>query len=505
MSDFVRLLRAEWTKLRSVRRWMITLAGVAGLIIGLGVLAANGGSTDVNEKPNFVVGPAGTPVTDGMQLVHQTITGDGSITVRVGSLGEPPAERERSGGPPGAQTLPPGPWGGAGVIIKDGTNPGSAYAAVLLTPTHGVRMQANYDTDLAGSAGEGPRWLRLTRTGDIVTGYESTDGSAWQKLGELTVAGLPRTAELGMFVSAEPEMKLARSAGGTSLGAHEVQAMATFDNVTLTGAASGTGQAAAWRSDPVAMPQAPDMRQKGGGPPEGRMTEANGVFTVVGSGKIGPEVPPDDMVQNSLFGVLGGLMALIAVAALFATSEYRRGMIRTTFLASPRRGRVLAAKAVVIGGVAYVIGLASAVVTVLVTRPMLREHGFAPPAFPAVSLTDGPVVRVLLLTAAFMAAVGVFSVALGTILRRSAVAITTAIVLVILPIIVGSLLPLTPARWLMQTTLAGGFATLRTKAPDSTLVEPWSMISPWTGLAVVWVYAAGALGLAWWLLRRRDA
>src|SRR6185503_7194936 len=100
----------------------------------------------------------------------------------------------------------------------------------------------------------------------------------------------------------------------------------------------------------------------------GSMTEANGVFTVTGSGKIGPEEPPDDMVQNSLYGVLGGLMALIAVAALFATSEYRRGMIRTTFLASPQRGRVLAAKAVVIGGVAYVIGLAAAIVTVIITQ-----------------------------------------------------------------------------------------------------------------------------------------
>jgi len=85
------------------------------------------------------------------------------------------------------------------------------------------------------------------------------------------------------------------------------------------------------------------------------------------------------------------------------------------------------------------------------------------------------------------------------------VAITTAIVLVILPVIVGSLLPMAPARWLMQLTLAGGFATMRAKAPDPTLVEPWSMISPWAGLGVVWAYAAGAVVLAWWLLRRRDA
>jgi hypothetical protein len=164
--SFGRLLLAEWTKLRSVRRWVITLFGVAALTVGVSVLAANGGSTDINERPNFVVGPDGTAVADGMQFVHQPIAGDGAITVRVASLGKPQAERAASGGLAGSTLLPPGPWGGAGVIIKDGTRTGSAYASVLLTPAHGVRMQANYETDLAGTAGGGPRWLRLTRSGE---------------------------------------------------------------------------------------------------------------------------------------------------------------------------------------------------------------------------------------------------------------------------------------------------------------------------------------------------
>lgn len=499
--NFGRLLLAEWTKLRSVRRWVITLFGVAVLTIGISVLAANGGSTDINEKPNFVVGPDGSPVSDGMEFVHQPITGDGSITVRVASLGKPPEERQGSGGMAGSTALPVGPWGGAGVIIKDGTRTGSAYASVLLTPTHGVRMQSNYTTDLAGAAGSGPRWLRLTRTGELVTGYESTDGKTWQKIGEQTVHGLPRDAEIGMFVSAEPEMRLLRQAGGTSYGGHDGKAVATFDNLQLS---TPTG---AWRTDQVAMPvpepDGPPVQGKEG--PQGSVSEANGTYTITGGGKIGPEIPPDDMVQISLFGVIAGLMALIAISVLFATSEYRRGMIRTTFLASPRRGRVLAAKALVLGGVTYVVGLAAATAAFLITQPMLREHGFAPPAFAKESLTDPAVIRALLLTAAFMTGVAVFSLAVGTIMRRSAAAITTVIVLVILPVIVGSLLQAAPARWLMHVTLAGGFATQRAKPPSDTLVEPWSMIGPWTGLAVTCAYASAALLLAWWLLRRRDA
>ena len=63
---------------------------------------------------------------------------------------------------------------------------------------------------------------------------------------------------------------------------------------------------------------------------------------------------------------------MIVVAAMFMTAEYRRGLIRTTLAASPRRGRVLAAKAVVIGAVTFVAGLAAAAVAVLLGRHLLR-------------------------------------------------------------------------------------------------------------------------------------
>jgi ABC-type transport system involved in multi-copper enzyme maturation permease subunit len=226
---------------------------------------------------------------------------------------------------------------------------------------------------------------------------------------------------------------------------------------------------------------------------------------VQGSGRIGPENSPDDIVEIALFGALGGMIALIALGVLFATSEYRRGMIRTTFAATPHRGQVLAAKAVVLGGAAFVIGLVGNVVAVLVALPTMAKHGFAPPAYPRPSLVDGSVLRAIVLTAAFVACVTVFSLGLGTILRRSAGAVTLGIVLLMMPVIVGTLLPGTPAKVLMYATLAGGFATERAKPPSIELAEPWAMLSPWAGIGVVSGYAAAALLLAWWLLRRRDA
>src|SRR5207245_9961531 len=93
--------------------------------------------------------------------------------------------------------------------------------------------------------------------------------------------------------------------------------------------------------------------------------EARGALAVTGSGDIAPAVAggesdPGRGVERTLIGAFVGLIVLTIVATLFITGEYRRGLIRSTFAASPRRGRVLAAKALVIGAVAYVAGLIAA-------------------------------------------------------------------------------------------------------------------------------------------------
>ncbi len=237
----------------------------------------------------------------------------------------------------------------------------------------------------------------------------------------------------------------------------------------------------------------------------GTYSASGNAFTVTGTGKVGPNPPDDDLVEIALIGVIAGLMALIGVGVLFATAEYRRAMIRTTFAATPRRGRVLAAKAIVLGLSAYAVSLVGVVAAFVLALPTLRSHGFTPPAFPEPSLTDGPVLRTLLLTAGFMALVAVFGMSVGMLLRRSAIAITLTIVLLLLPVILGTVLPGTSPRWLMYTTLAGGLATQRAKPPTITLAEPWAMIGPWAGIGVVAVYVTLALGLAWWHLRRTDA
>ncbi len=100
------------------------------------------------------------------------------------------------------------PWSKGGLIVKASTAQGSAYAAVLVSGDHGVRMQYDYTQDIAGPAGPSraasPRWLRLTRAGDTITGYASADGTHWTQVGTATLPGLPATVQAGLFATSPP-------------------------------------------------------------------------------------------------------------------------------------------------------------------------------------------------------------------------------------------------------------------------------------------------------------
>src|SRR4029077_7278190 len=90
-----------------------------------------------------------------------------------------------SDGPQTGPGLPP--WSKAGIIIKENTSPGSAYAAMMVTGSNGVRMQWDYVNDTPGLAGSvsasAPRWLRLVRDGGTVSRDEPPDGHARQRGG----------------------------------------------------------------------------------------------------------------------------------------------------------------------------------------------------------------------------------------------------------------------------------------------------------------------------------
>jgi ABC-type transport system involved in multi-copper enzyme maturation permease subunit len=517
---FAQLLRAEWTKFRTVRGWVIGMVVAALVTVLLSLLAASGSHASVctapgqgpgpqscHGIPDRPVGPGGEAVTDSFSFVHQPLDGDGSITVRVTSLtgvtssGNGPVNQ---GGNPFANARPGlQPWAKAGVIIKESTRQGSAYAAVLVTGGHGVRMQYNYTHDTAGSPGgvsaASPRWLRLTRSGTTLTGYESADGTHWTEVGTASLAELSSTVQAGLFVASPEYRQVDQHLGGETGTGGPTLATAVFDQVSFQGGAPR----GAWSGDEVGGSSGPNASRGLG------FHQAGGRFTVAGSGDIAPAVgDPGQPIERSVVGAFAGLIAVIVLGTLFITAEYRRGLIRTTLAASPRRGRVLAAKAIVIGSVTFAAALAAVAVAVPLGARILRSNGNY--LYPVSSLTE---LRVIAGTAALLAVVAVLALAMGAVLRRSAGAVTAVIAAIVLPYILAtaSVLPAGPSQWLLRLTPAAAFSIQQslTQYPQvSSLYTPsngYYPLAPWTGFAVLCGYAALALGLAVFLLRRRDA
>ena len=145
----------------------------------------------------------------------------------------------------------------AGIIIKQGTRQGSAYAAMMVTGSHGVRMQYDYTRDVAGLPGAvsaaSPRWLRLTRSGDTITGYDSADGVNWVQVGTATLAGLPSTVQVGLFATSPRRCTwLSSSAGRPGNGQPGPPASSTTSGVggaVQRGGAGGGGRRPATTSE----------------------------------------------------------------------------------------------------------------------------------------------------------------------------------------------------------------------------------------------------------------
>ena len=488
---FLRLLHAEWTKFRTVRSSVIGMAAAALMLVLFAVLT--GASSDQKGSPPVPIGPGGEPVTDSSYFVHRPLSGNGSITVSVSAL--------TSGIPDGPGELRPGvvPWAKAGLLIKQSTRQGSPYVAIMVTGRHGVRMQADYVHDTAGLPGPASavRRLRLDRSGDVITGYASADGTHWTKVGTVYARWLGPTAQGGLFVASPPYMDGMGTRGSVSTAA--------FGDLRVQGLWAG-GE---WTGGQVGA-ESPTFA---GYPPNasGSFTETGGTLTVTGAGDMAPAVretlPTGGTLGEILIGTFAALVVVIVIGALFITAEYRENLIRVTLAAEPSRGRVLVAKAIVVGGVTFVAGLAGAVVAVPLGERLARANGVY--IFPVTAWTE---LRVELGIAALLAIASIMALSLGAVLRHGAGAVTTAMAAIVLPyiLVANPFMPASVSNWLTRVTPAAAFASQQTLVPYhqvSSIYTPYNgyyPLAPWAGLAVLAGYAAASLAVAVVLLRRRD-
>jgi hypothetical protein len=168
---------------------------------------------------------AGTDIwntTDEFRYAFKRLTGDGSIIARVDSITNTNV------------------WAKGGVMIRETLDPSSRQAMVVVTPGSGVAFQrrlVNNDVSV-GTTQAGitaPHWVKLTRTGNVLTAQHSADGVTW-----VDVAGAAGTTTSDTVVM-----------GGTiyigvALTSHaaNVACTAVFSDIKTTGNVTGSWQQA---------------------------------------------------------------------------------------------------------------------------------------------------------------------------------------------------------------------------------------------------------------------
>ncbi|MFF5218545.1 hypothetical protein [Micromonospora sp. NPDC000442] len=478
------LLRREWTAFRRPGR-LTALAAAALTVIALGLLYAFGDQSSCpGPCPAAPVASDGATVSDRFWFLHRDLGREGSITVRMtamtGTITYPPPNHDQ---------IVSGlvPWAKAGIIIKDGVRPGSQYAALMMTGGHGVRFQHDYRHDVSGDAGkvsaESPRWLRLTRSDDTITGFESADGKQWRTVATAKLDRLPDTVQVGLFATSPGDRTLRKvGLGGAIEEVRFTQAVGVFDNVAVEGGATG-----GWASDPVGEMNHTDWEKHHNA---SGAVEKDGIITVSGTGDIGPLGEEGARsVEKTLSGLTVALIIVLIVAARYGAGGVRKAA----------SGRVIAARAVVVGATTFVTGLVAVGVVFPLSIAILKGNGI--PVQPVPVLTG---TRVILGVPAVLALCAVLAYGLGVWLRRSGATIVVGLSLVALPYAVTAvpLLPDTVSEWLLRLTPTAGFAVKQTmqEYPQVTahyvpsagyFPLPW-----WAGLAVLCAYTVIVMRMA---------
>jgi hypothetical protein len=139
----------------------------------------------------FTIQAAGADIwsrADSFTFAYRPLNGDGSITARVASL-----------------TNTHG-WAKAGVMIRENLDADARHALAALTPSNGVVLQhrpvaGDVSLSTPSSTVVAPRWVRLTRAGDVFTAHQSANGTTWVAVGSpVTIAMSPR-AFVGLAVT----------------------------------------------------------------------------------------------------------------------------------------------------------------------------------------------------------------------------------------------------------------------------------------------------------------
>lgn len=197
----------------------------------------------------------------------------------------------------------------------------------------------------------------------------------------------------------------------------------------------------------------------------------------------------------SLLGTQLGQLALAVLGVLVISSEYRTGMIRSSLVAVPQRLRFLFAKLLPFTLVVLVVG------EIMAFASFFTGQAFFATQDAAASLGDEGVLRAVIGAGLYLAASGVFGLAIGALVRNVAGSIAIAVgALLVLPGIMSFL----PGDWGEAVNnyflTNAGQQVMRLEGGVAA-----STVGPWLGYGVFWAWIAAVFVIGAFLLRRRDA
>jgi ABC-2 type transport system permease protein len=215
-----------------------------------------------------------------------------------------------------------------------------------------------------------------------------------------------------------------------------------------------------------------------------------------------------DPAKLSLAGVQAGQAIVVIIAVLAVSNEYSTGMIRITLTAMPSRLAVLAAKAALVAGLVLVVSTVAVLASVLAGRLILPGHGTPKHGFPLsptspalLALSHGPDLRAACGSVLYLALIALLSLGVATAVRETAVATGLVLgLLYVFPVVTSAI---SNQHWQRHLEQIGPMtAGLYIQATVNVRSLP---LTPWQGLGVLALWAAGALIIGALIFRFRDA
>jgi hypothetical protein len=149
----------------------------------------------------FTVSGSGADVwgtSDTFRFTYQSLSGDGQMVARVASVALVNS------------------WAKAGVMIRNSLSSSSAFAFMLVSAAKGTAFQYRTSggasaASITGTTAAAPYWVKIVRTGDTITGYQSPNGSSWTRIGSASIP-MGSTVYIGLAVSSHDNTRICTAA-----------------------------------------------------------------------------------------------------------------------------------------------------------------------------------------------------------------------------------------------------------------------------------------------------